>query len=157
EKEDKEVVERIMRGPKLDMDAYIKRIQEENFQAFMRGERKDTEADRAIRGDYAEGNRKEMDRVMSVHDLKEDQAARDRVMAHYDPKESATALDRVMQGLDYPRQLSLKEKSALQEMIADGTVPLSPKQKITGDEYADSAAIAEYFLSQMSSENMLST
>lgn len=144
-----------MRGPKVDMDAYMKRIQEENFQAFMRGER--TVADRAIAGEYAEEDRKALNRVMNAGDPKEDEAALARVMAQNDPRENDAALERVMQGLDYPRQLSLKEKSSLQKIIADGVVPLTPEQKITGDEYADSAAIAEYFLSQKSAENALST
>lgn len=154
-REDKEAFERITRGPKGETDAYIKRIQEENFDRFMRGER--TVADRAEMGEYAEKDRKAMERVLSAGDPKESEAALSRVMAQYDPKKSDATMDRTLEGVEYPRELSAKEKSALEKIIADGVVPLTPEQKITGDEYADTAAIAEYFLSQKSAENMLST
>lgn len=154
-KEDKEAFERITRGPKGESNAYIKRIQEENSERYMSGER--TVADRVEMGEYAEKDRKAVERVLRAGDPKENEASLSRVMAQHDEKESAATLDRVLQGLEYPRELSAKEKSTLEKIIADGVVSLTPQQKITGEEYADTAAIAEYLLSQKSAESVLNT
>jgi len=145
------VLERVMQGPQMDMKAYLKRIQDEQFKAHMRGE-PDLLA-RIESGEFSEQDQAAMDRIMKAGDAAQDEAALGRVMAKSDPKQSAASLDRVMQGLDYPRQLSAGEKSSLQKMISEGVVPLAPEQKITGDEYADTAAIAEYLLSQRSAES----